>query len=169
MRGVAKWLHSFTSFIPRTDWLFVLTYLPSVRRAHVTSTVWPTKSNASYASHLVTSTVQPRVVERFSLSTLTSGRTRSQPALQHTRTGGLWHAPCIARPLSSLKRRLLHSSSNLSRTRSASDTDHVVNTIYLRSSACSGEQCARVLPYQLRQYSKRPHRSSCEPRGIGGA
>lgn len=169
MRGVAKWLHSFTSCIPRTDWLFVFTYLPWVRRAHVTSTVWPTKSDASYASHLVTSTTQPRVAGRFSLSILTFGRTLSQPALQHTRTGGLWHAPCIARPLSSLKGRLLHSSSNSLRTHSASDNDYVAHTICPRSSAHSGEQCARVLPYQLRQYPEGPHRSSCEPRGIGGA
>jgi len=39
MRGVAKWLHSFISFIPRTDWLFVVTYSrPSLSRpCHVLS------------------------------------------------------------------------------------------------------------------------------------
>jgi hypothetical protein len=156
-------LHSAHRLAVCFDLLAIESVAPMSRPA------WPTKSNASYASHLVTSTVQPRVVERFSLSILTSGRTRSQPVLHHTRTGGLWHAPCAARPLSSLKRRLLLSNSNSSRTHPASDTDYVANTIQLGSSACSGEQCARVLPYQLRQYSERTHRSSCEPRGIGSA
>jgi hypothetical protein len=139
MRGVVKWLHSFISFIPRTDWLFVLNY--SRLLCHAPSHVCcdQTKRNASYASHLVTSTGYPHVVERFSLSILTSGRTRPQPALQHTRTTILWHAPCTARPLSLLKRRLLHSNSNSSRTQSASDTNYVANTVYLRYSAHAGE------------------------------
>jgi hypothetical protein len=104
MRGVAKWLHSFISFIPRTDWLFVVTYSRLLCHAPCHVCCDQTKRNASYASHLVTSTGYPRVVERFSLSILTSGRTRPQPALQHTHTEGLWHAPCTARPLSLLKR-----------------------------------------------------------------
>ena len=153
----------------RTDWLFVLTYSRLLCHTPCHVCCDQTKRNASYASHLVTSTGYPRVVERFSLSILTSGRTRSQPALQHTRTEGLWHAPCTARLLSLLERRLLHSSSNSSRTHSTSGSNYVANTIYLRSSACSGEQCARVLSYQLRQYPERPHRSSCESRSFGGA
>jgi hypothetical protein len=41
---------------------------------------WPTKRNVSYASHLETSSIQPRVVERFSLSSLTFGTTATTSA-----------------------------------------------------------------------------------------
>jgi hypothetical protein len=90
MRGVAKWLHSFISFIPRTDWLFVLTYSRLLCHAPCHVCCEQTKRNASYASRLVTSTGYPRVVERFSLSILTSGRTRtSASAAQHSHRGTL--------------------------------------------------------------------------------
>jgi hypothetical protein len=90
MRGVAKWLHSFISFIPRTDWLFVLTYSRLLCHAPCHVCCEQTKRNASYASRLVTSTGYPRVVERFSLSILTSGRTRTlASAAQHSHRGTL--------------------------------------------------------------------------------